>query len=766
MAVRLQLKVGVLAESDRFEDSADSILVVEPTIGSVARTKGSFHLLVSAAPGAASTIARAREAAAAVVEVVRTEYFYDESAGIVVCLQKAIRAANKRLQLQHKKLGLGGTDLDGPIGVAVAVVREGEVYLATTGPAEAYIVRQARILALPDPEPRPGLPNPAPDPFIWRGETAPGDSIVLLSSGITKAIPLDELKDDIVTLHPQSAIDRIHERLAGERSAAGPPIGDGMIVLEVTEVPSTTKAHRLVPAQPPEPRAGQPDRSPIPLADTLTDGVAAAQASAKGVGDAAKGAAAGIFGRALDHLPERQTHYRRVVPAAAKVENRRRLALAVLAVVALVAVLGIGGYFVTSPAIPLDNVAAGEKALKLVRSDIDQVFGQGRDLVTTDASTAQKLLTDAYRQLQAATTAKVPDSTLAPLRTQVNTGLDRLFHVTTVPSTLIYDFPPAASATGASPAASTVPGADISALVYGPDGAAYVLDRASKSVYRIDLNAKTAAPVYKAGTILGGSTMGEPRILTTGGPDVLILDNANQLWRWRPADTTGRGTPAKIKIKEATTWGTDIRAIGTFIQNADAGLYRLYVVDPAAKQILRYSPAADGSGYPAAATAYLSTARELGTVSSIFVDGDIYLIQDAKVTRYASGRPGEWQPANPDDSAMRPNPSYTLVTSPTSRGAGSLYEYDHANGRLLVIEKGSGDVLQQFVPLQSVPDAVSWSDLRGIWVANRSDGASPLLIWADATSIHTSVLAKVSTASPSPGASGATSSATTSQSAP
>ena len=48
-------------------------------------------------------------------------------------------------------------DDGGPVGVAVAVVRGRELYVATVGPAEAYLIRQARLLdpARSQPGPRP-----------------------------------------------------------------------------------------------------------------------------------------------------------------------------------------------------------------------------------------------------------------------------------------------------------------------------------------------------------------------------------------------------------------------------------------------------------------------------------------------------------------------------------------------------------------------------------------------------------------------------------
>ena len=99
MAVRLQMKLGVIAEPDRVIDSPDTVVVVEPSVGSVARSKGNLYLIVTA------TVAtkHAQEATQLAAETIRSEYYYDESAGIRVCLQKAIATANKRLV--HQEIG-------------------------------------------------------------------------------------------------------------------------------------------------------------------------------------------------------------------------------------------------------------------------------------------------------------------------------------------------------------------------------------------------------------------------------------------------------------------------------------------------------------------------------------------------------------------------------------------------------------------------------------------------------------------------------------
>ena len=261
MAVRLHMKLGVVAEHDRLADSPDTLIVVEPSVGSVARSKGHLYLLVTSRISSRHALEATRLAA----ETIRNEYYYDESAGIRVCLQKAIATANKRLAHQADRLGLKTADGNGPIGVGVAVVRGSEMYVATVGPAEAYLIRQARLSTLPDPHRVRGLPSGELEPDVWRGEISVGDSLVLVSPNVIAKLGADGLKDAMLTLHPQSAMEHLHQQFV----AADGSGSDGAIAFEATEVSSTSRARTLVPVRPAEPLAGAPDRSPIPLADNV-----------------------------------------------------------------------------------------------------------------------------------------------------------------------------------------------------------------------------------------------------------------------------------------------------------------------------------------------------------------------------------------------------------------------------------------------------------------------------------------------------------------
>jgi hypothetical protein len=720
MAVRLQMKLGVVAEADHLEDSPDTIAVVEPTIGATSRTKGSLYVVVAGVGRAR----RLQEATRLVADTVQGEYYYDESAGLVVCLERALAAANRRLGAQRDRLGLGNGA--GEVGLGVAVVRGSELYVATAGPVEAYLVHQARLLTLPDPNAGRGLPAEDLVPQTWRGELAAGDTLVLISRNVTGALGTDVLKDAVNTLHPQAAVEQVHRAFV----EAGGTGSDSALAIEAAEVAATSQRGRLVPARPPEPLAGTPDRSPIPLADSVGGGVAAVSGGASRARSAAGTAMGGAVARLQDLLPRRSPRYRRVTPAATRRESQRRAAVAVLAFVVIAAGLGLGLWVVGGAGGgAIDEVTAGERALTAVREDLRLVYGNGSNLVLDDPRKAEELLVDAHEQLAAAAAAGVPATTLRPLRTRVIGGLDDLYGVVDVAPQTAFSFEGQEQAF------------DLVGLVLGPDGVPYVLDRTTRTVYRVDLAAKKATAVIRAGASVGGAKVSNLRHLAVGGPDVLVLDVKNVLWRWRPADAKGKGTLARIRVAESSTWGADIQGIGTFVRNPDDGLYNLYVIDPSEQQILRYSPAQDGSGYPGAASGYLTTPQDVSGVSSMYIDGELYLVDRGVVKRFISGRGSDWSPQAPPDGLLRPPPAYRLIASPGERGEGTMYAYDPGSDRFVAFDKASGRYQAQYRIVDGGPD---WADVRGFYAVNRAAGEAPLIFWIERERIGTAVLQDVS----------------------
>ena len=90
MATRLEITHGLVAEPDRLSSSGDSLSVTRPTTGSKTRSKGVLFVLV----GSAITGPRTRDATNLVSDTIRREYYYDESAGVPICLEKAVKSAD------------------------------------------------------------------------------------------------------------------------------------------------------------------------------------------------------------------------------------------------------------------------------------------------------------------------------------------------------------------------------------------------------------------------------------------------------------------------------------------------------------------------------------------------------------------------------------------------------------------------------------------------------------------------------------------------
>jgi hypothetical protein len=735
MAVRLHMKLGVVAEHDRLPDSPDTLVVVEPSVGSVARSKGHLYLLVTSRISSRHALEATRLAA----ETIRNEYYYDESAGIRVCLQKAIGVANKRLAHQADRLGLKTTDSNGPIGVAVAVVRGSEMYVATVGPAEAYLIRQARLSTLPDPHRERGLPSSALEPDVWRGEISVGDSLVLVSPNVVAKLGADELKDAMLTLHPQSAMEHLHHRFV----AADGSGSDGAVAFEATEVSSTSRARTLVPVRPAEPLAGAPDRSPIPLADNVQAAGFAVSAAAGSARSAAGGAIERIVARVQDVMPRRRPAYRRVTPLASRRETQRRAALAVLALVVVVGGLGLGVYAFgsNSPQQAISSVNAGQKALDQAKADLARVTGPGIDLITDDPEQALELLTDAHKQLDIAVAAKVGASVVEPLRAQAVAGLDRLYGMVPVASTRLHTFKPAEGA----------PPIDLSAMVRGPDGVPYVIDRATKAVYRYSLKTKAATLVVKNGQKVKAGTVATPRYIAAGGQDLLILDTKNVLWRWRPADDTGKGTLTKVMLEGAASLGDDIMGINTFLRPGTRGLYNLYIVDPSEQQIRAYSPSADGGGFPPPnPTAWLATARDVSKMTSTYVDGDLFATDAGSLVRFVAGKNEGWDAKAPKDTLLRSAPSYSIVASGSPRRAGDIYAYDRPNARIVALAKVDGAYHAQYRLASGLKD---WSDLRAMYIIAGADEQPSTLVWLSRDGINQATLVAVPDTSPSQSAS-------------
>jgi hypothetical protein len=382
-----------------------------------------------------------------------------------------------------------------------------------------------------------------------------------------------------------------------------------------------------------------------------------------------------------------------------------------------------------SPTEPLRSLSVAQRAFQEAEDAAASVSGPGVDLVTDDPAKALELLTAAYAKLDEAQAAGYPAAEVATLRARVSEGLDRIYGVVLVRSNTVFTFP-------------TDTPVQLEGLVRGFDGAPYVLDSAGKTVWRIDLAKKTASPVAVSGQKASGTKVADPKVITTGGPDVVFLDTKNNLWRWRPLPTGGKGTLAKISVEDSASWGNDIKVMSTFVANFDAALYKLYVVDPSEQNIMVVSPSSDGSGYRGKPTRRLPTDRPVDGITDLLLDGDIFVAENGAVARVipASG----WSVSAPKDTQVRPNPNYVLLSSPdlpdgsSSKRAGRLYAFDRTNHRIVAFNKADGKYVEQYMLADGDQ---GWRDLRDMVVLPGADSEAPATAWwISSNGLHSAVL--------------------------
>src|SRR5688572_558734 len=298
MSNRLATRIGLPSAEERPPDAFDLVAFNEPSVGALARTKGSLFLLAQLTGGSAPLAKAAQEA----LDAIQRDYYYDLSAGVVVSLAKALAGANRRLYHVRKRLGIPRR---AGVSVVAVVIRGHEAHAAKLGPASAVVVRDGRMYEVPPPpavteeDPRVQRRRVAATlgealevaPYTWHGALAPGDRIALLSRHFAHAVGVDELKQALSEMRPGPAVEHLQQVFA-IRGGSG---SDGILAIEVAELGATETVHQLEPVRPAEPFAGLPDQSPVPLADAIGRGLHHA-------GDAAEGVRSAT-GRALLTLP-------------------------------------------------------------------------------------------------------------------------------------------------------------------------------------------------------------------------------------------------------------------------------------------------------------------------------------------------------------------------------------------------------------------------------------------------------------------------------
>ena len=190
-----------------------------------------------------------------------------------------------------------------------------------------------------------------------------------------------------------------------------------------------------------------------------------------------------------------------------------------------------------------------------------------------------------------------------------------------------------------------------------------------------------------------------------------------------------------------------------------AGLYNLYIVDPSEQNILAYTPARDGSGFPVNPQNRLTVARDVSKVNDLVIDGDIFVADGGSLYRFVGGKSEGWETQPPGyssdardgDTLLRAGARTTPTSPPraTSGPASSTPGTRTTAGSSPTTRPRARSSSSTASPAA----ARRWDDVRGMYVVLGSGPEAPsTLVWATKDGVMSAVLEAVPDAAP--GASG------------
>lgn len=723
MSTRLATRIGLPATDERAPGALDVVRFREPSVGAMARTKGSLFLLAQVT-GSDPSLARAANEA---LDEVERDYYYDLSAGTLWTLGKALKAANRRLYHHRRKFGIGKR---GGVGVVAVAIRARELHVAKLGPASAVIVREGRMFELPPP---PAVAEEDPrirqrrvaaslgealevEPYTWHGDLAAGDRVALVSRNLAHVVGVDELRAAIASLRPAAAAEHIQQLFAIRGGGRG---SDGLMVVEILELAATDTTQHLEPVRPAEPLAGLPDESPVPLADAMGrllhragDGIDAAQAAA-GRGTLR------LVNILLAFVPRRRAQYPRSVSRTDERESgrRRRLGLAWMAVIAGIVAVGftVGSLPSATPTEAIPRAAVAHAAVAEAQALMDEVEEQEQGLTLVDRAPerAKELLDDAFAHVERAAGAGVAAAELEPLRGRVDRALDQLYRVARLRDiTIVADL------------GATLDEVDAARMVASSDGALWLTDAGRGRVIRVNPADATASVVYRSGQDLEGGVAGEPWLLATAATDVVVVDRQRQAWRIDLVELV----PRRMPLAGIDTAAPESTLFAALQYRPPLEIFTLYLVDAGDGQIDKWTPpAVIPVTFPSAAEPFLTSEADLppDEARDLLVDANLWLLHRDTVTRVNFGTPlpqADFSLDPPPDPEVRRPLDYRLLDAATIGERELFFVYDAANARIIGFQRADGAFIGQWMAPRRGARAGLLDDVVGLRVASVTDG--------------------------------------------
>ncbi|HWQ15096.1 MAG TPA: hypothetical protein VNL77_20025, partial [Roseiflexaceae bacterium] len=224
------------------QPASDMVLVAEPAgLFTPEARKGRLYIVAETD----QDVARGRDACQLVCRVIRRQFYGDTSFSVTASLRKALVAANQALYQQN----VGAPPQKrGFVGVTCAVVKGEDVYVAQVKPAQAYLMAEGRLRALPPgagwrqgPERATAYFKPnalgkslTVEPEFFRAVMRPGDGLLLCTSNLAPLLSRDavtrllrapepgEVSERLVALCREHGVDEAHGLVVGAYAALSP----------------------------------------------------------------------------------------------------------------------------------------------------------------------------------------------------------------------------------------------------------------------------------------------------------------------------------------------------------------------------------------------------------------------------------------------------------------------------------------------------------------------------------------------------------------
>ena len=213
--------------------------------------------------------------------------------------------------------------------------------------------------------------------------------------------------------------------------------------------------------------------------------------------------------------------------------------------------------------------------------------------------------------------------------------------------------------------------------------------------------------------------MAAPRFLAAGGRDLLMLDDKNVLWRWRPANDEGKGTVTRVRVNGADALGRrHRRPSGPISSDPERG-----PLQPVRRRPVR--------GADPRLLAGARRERIPGPLERLACHGPgrrqddlpvhrrrhLHRPRTASIDALRVGQERRLGARQPGDTLLREAARRRSHWPAGATARGHCLRLRPAQRRIIALDKADGDFIAQY---RLAGDADGWEDLRGMYVARRT----------------------------------------------